>query len=460
VDEPVPEDTSTDASREVPSADFLQTVRGMVRDEPVAQPRAAARPGARRADKSLRRHEEKLAKAERRNARKRRKRARLPQVAPTLEQPAEQPTGPSAEQPPEVQRVPAQATETVVEGVSELDVSAAVAEGRAGLSRRAGRRDHRRAVAVAAAGPTEDDPELVLVEGSGSVVVGPGRPSRASRRAQRRRDAARAVAEAVPVAEHAGPGSADETLAAAHIGQVESERLLRRPGSSRVRRWVKVAAVVVVVAAAIALPWADPRLPEAISGILPGHGEHAVHVKDPVVAPPTAAVVGPVGLDQQGGQYAGVRLQAAGWPRQMVVPRLHVDSDVVPISGQSGSLLPPSDPQLLGWWREGQPVGAQYGTAVVTGHTVHTGGGALDNLDKLVVGDSLRVRTDDGWIGYVVQQTRIYSTAELARDAENVFRLGGTGRLVVITCDDWNGEFYESNAVVVATPVLDEPTAG
>jgi LPXTG-site transpeptidase (sortase) family protein len=221
---------------------------------------------------------------------------------------------------------------------------------------------------------------------------------------------------------------------------------------------VKVAAVVVVMAAAIAVPWANPGVPDAISGILPGHGGQSVDVKDPVVAPPTTAVVGPVGVDQQGGPYAGVRLEAAGHPRQVVVPRLHVDSDVVPISGQSGSLLPPSDPQLLGWWQEGQPVGAKYGTAVITGHTVHTGGGALDHLGELVVGDSLRVRTDSGWIQYVVKQTRIYSTDELARDAENLFRLGGPGRLVLITCDDWNGHSYESNAVVVATPVLDEPT--
>jgi LPXTG-site transpeptidase (sortase) family protein len=162
-------------------------------------------------------------------------------------------------------------------------------------------------------------------------------------------------------------------------------------------------------------------------------------------------------VERQGGPYAGVRLQAAGRPREVVVPRLKVDSQVVPISGQSGSLLPPSDPQLLGWWQEGRPVGSQYGTAVITGHTVHTGGGALDHLGELVVGDSVRVRTDAGWIRYVVQQTRIYSTDELARDAQNVFRLGGTGRLVLITCDDWNGVSYDSNAVVVATPVLDQP---
>jgi LPXTG-site transpeptidase (sortase) family protein len=143
-----------------------------------------------------------------------------------------------------------------------------------------------------------------------------------------------------------------------------------------------------------------------------------------------------------------------------VVPRLHVDSDVIPISGQSGSLLPPNDPQVLGWWREGSPVGAQFGTAVVTGHTVHTGGGALDQLGALAVGDSVRVRTDDGWITYVVQRTHVYSTTELARDAKKIFSHGGTGRLVLITCSNFNGQFYESNAVVFASPVKDDPFVG
>ncbi|RNM17608.1 class F sortase [Nocardioides pocheonensis] len=135
-----------------------------------------------------------------------------------------------------------------------------------------------------------------------------------------------------------------------------------------------------------------------------------------------------------------------------------MDSTVLPISGQSGSLLPPSDPQVLGWWKEGRPAGAEYGSAVITGHTVHTGGGALDHLDKLVVGDSVRVRTDAGWIRYEVQRTRVYSTEQLARDAKQIFTLGGPGRLVLITCDNWNGSFYESNAVVFAAPVADEPS--
>jgi LPXTG-site transpeptidase (sortase) family protein len=432
----------------------------MVHEDATSEPLEASgrtktpsQPGARRADKSLRRHEDKLAKAERRSARKRRKRARAPEDATTVEQPTEQSH--------QIGRVPAQATETAVEGLSDLDVAAVVVQGGASLSGRVGRRDRRRAAAMAAARPEEDEPELVLVEGSTPEGVGSGRSSRAAdrterrirRRVARRGDAARAVADAVPLVEPAGPGSG-EGSGAAEPAVAESAAVPR--GRPR-RRTVGLVVVALLLVGAATLPWLVPGVPRFLADLVPGQDAKVATVKDPPVGPSREAFTGPVGVEQQGGPYAGVRLEAAGWPRQVVVPRLHVDSRVVPISGQSGSLLPPSDPQILGWWQEGRPVGSQHGSAVITGHTVHTGGGALDHLGELVVGDSVRVRTDAGWIRYVVQQTRIYSTAELARDAENVFRLGGTGRLVLITCDDWNGQSYDSNAVVVAAPVLDQP---
>ncbi|RNL77337.1 class F sortase [Nocardioides marmorisolisilvae] len=150
-------------------------------------------------------------------------------------------------------------------------------------------------------------------------------------------------------------------------------------------------------------------------------------------------------------------MASAGDPLEVQVPRLKVDSQVVPISGQTGELLPPDDPQVLGWWQEGRGAGAENGSAVVTGHTVHTGGGAFDHLGELVAGDTIRVRTDAGWIGYVVQRSRVYSTATLARDAASIFTLQGPGRLVLITCSDFNGSVYLSNSVVYAVPVTDEP---
>jgi len=331
-----------------------------------------------------------------------------------------------------------------------------------GTSRRARRRERRReaARAVAAAVPTATDPtdaSLGLDEYA--------RLSRRQRRRERRREAAleRAlarVAEGLPPS--VDPEREDETLAA-YLARVEAPMLPRGSRRTRsrvplrVRRTLRISLVVVLVAGAAVLPWAVPEVRSLVADALPGGHSRVVPVEDPPVEPPEAKPgTTPVEPDDR---LEGVELDSAGTPREVVVPRLHVDSDVVPISGQSGELLPPSDPQVLGWWREGQPVGAAEGSAVITGHTVHTGGGALDHLDKLVVGDSLRVRTDHGWIRYVVQRARIYPTEALARDAEEIFRQDGPGRLVVITCDDWNGEFYESNAVVFATPVADQPSA-
>ena len=246
---------------------------------------------------------------------------------------------------------------------------------------------------------------------------------------------------------------------AEYLARVEAPHLPPRPRrASRLRRTVRLGVVAVVLGSCVAVPWVAPGVPAFLGDLVPG-GRSATSVQDPPVAPSKDAFVGPVGVSQQAGPYDGVRLAAAGPPREVVVDRLHVDSVVVPISGQSGSLLPPSDPRVLGWWREGKPAGAEYGSAVVTGHTVHTGGGALDHLDKLAIGDKVRVRTDSGWITYVVQRSQIYAKGELARQAKSIFRLGGSGRLVLITCDDWNGSFYESNAVVFASPVDGQPTS-
>lgn len=140
-------------------------------------------------------------------------------------------------------------------------------------------------------------------------------------------------------------------------------------------------------------------------------------------------------------------------PRRLVVPMLGVDAPVVPISAPGGVLLPPSDPKMLGWWRDGAKPGAARGGALITGHTVSSGGGAFDNLDTLRRGDEVRVRTADRVLRYEVTGVRIYRKARIARDAEQLFSQTVPGRLVLITCEDWNGSFYESNAVIFADRV-------
>ena len=63
------------------------------------------------------------------------------------------------------------------------------------------------------------------------------------------------------------------------------------------------------------------------------------------------------------------------------------------------------------------------------------------------------MRTAKGAVRYAVTGVTIYRKACLARDAERVFRQSGPGRLVLITCEDWNGTTYLSNAVVFADPL-------
>jgi LPXTG-site transpeptidase (sortase) family protein len=133
-----------------------------------------------------------------------------------------------------------------------------------------------------------------------------------------------------------------------------------------------------------------------------------------------------------------------------VVPKLGVDAPVIDIGVVDGVLLPPSDPQTLGWWSAGAEPGALRGGALITGHTVHSGGGAFDNLETLEVGDRVLVRTGKGAIGYAVSGVTIYRKASLARDAARVFSQTVPGRLVLITCEDWNGSGYDSNAIVFA----------
>jgi LPXTG-site transpeptidase (sortase) family protein len=141
---------------------------------------------------------------------------------------------------------------------------------------------------------------------------------------------------------------------------------------------------------------------------------------------------------------------AAGRPNRLVVPKLGIDAPVIDIGVVDGTLLPPSDPQTLGWWSDGAAPGALRGGALITGHTVHTGGGAFDDLETLEAGDRVRVRTVTGVIPYVVRGVTVYRKATLARDAERVFSQTVPGRLVLITCEDWNGSGYDSNAIVFA----------
>jgi LPXTG-site transpeptidase (sortase) family protein len=126
---------------------------------------------------------------------------------------------------------------------------------------------------------------------------------------------------------------------------------------------------------------------------------------------------------------------------------------VIPIAADGGILTPPSNPRAVGWWSAGARPGARIGSAVMTAHTVHTGGGAFDDLDKLRAGALITVITSTGRITYVVTSMTNYPKQSLAKHATELFDQTTNGRLVLVTCEDWNGKIYLSNAVAIAEPV-------
>jgi sortase (surface protein transpeptidase) len=76
----------------------------------------------------------------------------------------------------------------------------------------------------------------------------------------------------------------------------------------------------------------------------------------------------------------------------------------------------------------------------------------MDDLEQLAAGDRVWMRTDRGRIGYDVRSVVVLGKGELAERAEQLFSQEVPGRLVLITCEDWNGVEYLSNVVVTATP--------
>jgi LPXTG-site transpeptidase (sortase) family protein len=205
-------------------------------------------------------------------------------------------------------------------------------------------------------------------------------------------------------------------------------------GRGRHHRWLAAVGVLLVVGGLVAWFVQPPGPGPSTTGGRP-LGE-------------TAASLAPVRQAVPAGPKPGA-------PREVVVRRLGVAAPVLPIKAPGGTLIPPGDPQELGWWAAGARPGDRRGSALVTGHTVHDGGGALDDLETLRRGDEVRVRTDRGWIRYAVRTVRVYDKGSVARDAKRLFSQDVPGRLVLVTCEDWDGERYLSNVVVTAAPVVE-----
>jgi LPXTG-site transpeptidase (sortase) family protein len=136
------------------------------------------------------------------------------------------------------------------------------------------------------------------------------------------------------------------------------------------------------------------------------------------------------------------------------VARLHVEAPIVPVALQDdGVLAPPADVDHVGWWDGSAGAGSRHGQTVLTGHTVHKGGGVMDDLADLTAGDIVRITDQGGEVDYRVARVVTWSKTRLARHAVDVFGQDRHhGRLVMVTCADWDGTAFDSNVIAFAQP--------
>jgi LPXTG-site transpeptidase (sortase) family protein len=147
--------------------------------------------------------------------------------------------------------------------------------------------------------------------------------------------------------------------------------------------------------------------------------------------------------------------QPIGPPERLVVPSIGLRAPVIPIEvDTSGVLDPPAAVDTVGWWQRSAEPGSRRGQTLVTGHTVHEGDGAMDRLGEVQTGDTIRLRAGELEARYRATRVVVYARAELADNARQLFGQDtGRGRLVLVTCTDWNGSSYDNNVVVFARPV-------
>ena len=126
-----------------------------------------------------------------------------------------------------------------------------------------------------------------------------------------------------------------------------------------------------------------------------------------------------------------------------------IEAPVVPIGLTGSALTPPDDPRTLGWW--GKRAGSRHGTTLLTGHTVHDGGGTFDDLEHTPLGGHARLSGHS----YQVTSVEVISKGELTKRAPALFAQTGRPKLVLVTCEDYDRAtgHYASNVVVTLEQV-------
>lgn len=132
---------------------------------------------------------------------------------------------------------------------------------------------------------------------------------------------------------------------------------------------------------------------------------------------------------------------------------------VLPMALKHGALNPPDNPRMIGWWNRSADAGAANGTTLLTGHKVHGGAAVFEHLVDLKPGATIVLGADTGAFTYVVADVRVLTKDQLAAESAAIFAQDGSHRLVLVTCEDWDGKEFAANSVVTAVPAPREATA-
>lgn len=169
----------------------------------------------------------------------------------------------------------------------------------------------------------------------------------------------------------------------------------------------------------------------------------------------------PAPAPQQASPYRPLARPAR--PLTLVVPAIGLRAPIVPIEiDPRGVLTPPANVHEVGWWRRSARPGSATGQTLVTGHTVHTGGGVMNRLGSLKPGAIIRIETRIGTVHYRATKVFVYTKRQLAQHAAELFGQDEQhGRLVLVTCTGWTGHDYTSNIIVygdqLGVPVATAP---
>lgn len=149
------------------------------------------------------------------------------------------------------------------------------------------------------------------------------------------------------------------------------------------------------------------------------------------------------------------QLASPAKPTQLIVPTIGLRAPIVPIEvAPDGVLTPPVDVSEVGWWKRSARPGSLSGQTLVTGHTVHNGGGVMDRLGEVRPGELIQIRTPKGTVDYRATKVFVYTRAELAEHAHQLFgQKRKNNRLVLVTCTAWDGKEYDANIIVYADPL-------